>query len=323
MGEWVEQVHHRARLIHDQIASVIEWAPQTNVDATAAMLPYQKLLERLYLEELPYAKLLDDSDLVVHAEGSATETEEPRVSALAHLLEQLREESRKIAKVVAGVGRDEKANNIDLLLSGLAHGSLVIGLRVAPPADDPRQTSLIREDEPVFQAIRTAIQSLSVIPHFITSNGMSDDFAKVITDPAVRDASLVAVQRLSPTGRIGIDRISISAPGRNEGQLTPVDRKNLRGILSHPKLKRSGVGTFEGVVRELDLDARRFEIRHVEGIGAIRCVFTELRAENARKWLDREVRVHGVYEADSDGRPRFLSVDTIEVLQTPDSADLF
>ena len=75
----------------------------------------------------------------------------------------------------------------------------------------------------------------------------------------------------------------------------------------------------EGTVREIDLDARRFEVRGVSDheIADIRCVYTNLGNVLPRRLLDARVRVRGLVERRSDEAPRLLAVDQIEVLTAP------
>jgi len=317
MGAWVDQVHRRAALVHDQIAAALKVARSVDVDVNQLIAPYQTLLEKLYLEELPYARLLEESDLVINAEGPATLTHEPRVSALTHLLDLLRDESRKLARAVGGITEDSRVDNMDLLLSGLARGSLIIGLKLAPPVRDERQVSFLTEDEPVFQAVRIAIRALSRIPHMLTQQGVSDDIVGILPDPAVRDAALITAQRISPSGRSGIDRVELTSPGSQAGVLTVDERNILRQAIAKPSLRQPARGTFQGTIRELDLDAKRVEIRNVPTIGTIRCIIEQLDVANARRWINKTVKVSGQYERDSGGRPRLLRAERITVVRSP------
>jgi len=292
----------------------MKYAAESRIDIDRVVASYRQLLDKLYLEELPYARLIDESDLVIRAEGRATETYEPRVSALSHLLDRLRDESQRLAKVIAGMAEETRVSNIDLLLSGLARGSLVVGLKLAPPTPDPRQQTFLPEDEPVFEAVKQAIRSLSAIPHYLTVDGVREGLEEVIKNPAVRDATLLTAQRLAPSGRGGIESLTISSPGFEAGILTSGEKHLLRRALARPQFRHPHRGTFVGVVRELDLDAKRFEIRKVKQIGTIRCVLGELETEKARRWLDRVVKVNGTYEADEHGRPRLLRAENVGIL---------
>ena len=76
-------------------------------------------------------------------------------------------------------------------------------------------------------------------------------------------------------------------------------------------------GSFEGFLREVDLDARRFEIRGVSGVGAIRCVYGPTHDQTVRRALDAKILVKGRYDTIDGQRPRFMAVDLLEVLAKP------
>ena len=88
-------------------------------------------------------------------------------------------------------------------------------------------------------------------------------------------------------------------------------------VLTKP-IRISGTGSFEGIVREIDLDAHRFEIRRVQGGGSIRCVYAPQQQERVHQILDALIRVSGSYETQEDSQPRLVVVDSIEILRGPE-----
>jgi len=88
----------------------------------------------------------------------------------------------------------------------------------------------------------------------------------------------------------------------------------LAHALARPvKVKSSG--KFEGTVREIDLDARRFEIRGVIGAGAIRCVYDNRWHRLVRETLDARITVSGSYETLGNQVPRLIQVSSIELVK--------
>lgn len=94
--------------------------------------------------------------------------------------------------------------------------------------------------------------------------------------------------------------------------MTARSRKALTRSLDRP-VRVSGQGCFEGIVRAIDLDARRFEIREVRDIGAVRCIYEPDQQESVKNVLDRRVRVAGSYEAMENRKPRLIAVSSIDV----------
>jgi hypothetical protein len=151
----------------------------------------------------------------------------------------------------------------------------------------------------------------------LTVEGVKDEIVELLPDPAVRDAALVTAHRLSPSGRTGIDSVELTSPGGTAGVLTIGERGILRRALARPLLRQPARGTFRGIVRELDLDAKRIEIRQVPNVGTIRCVIEDLDVERARRWINKLVKVSGQYERDSGGRPRLLRAEKVVLQKTP------
>jgi hypothetical protein len=77
-------------------------------------------------------------------------------------------------------------------------------------------------------------------------------------------------------------------------------------------------GEFEGVVREVDLDARRFEIRGRGASVGMRCIYEPAYDGQIIGMLNAAVRVKGSYEAAADEQPRLVRVEQITVTRPPD-----
>lgn len=65
-----------------------------------------------------------------------------------------------------------------------------------------------------------------------------------------------------------------------------------------------GLLSFEGLVRAVDLDARRFEIRGIGSSRGIRCIYEPNYDQLVGGMLDAAVLVTGHYEAAPDQQPR-------------------
>ena len=73
--------------------------------------------------------------------------------------------------------------------------------------------------------------------------------------------------------------------------------------------------TFKGVVREIDLDSRRFDLRGInEGqLNDLRCVYgKEAIEDDAKNWLGHRLVVEGRIERDHNGKPRLLQIRKLE-----------
>lgn len=324
MGKWTQAVEAKARIIHEQLAAARDLAVKNGLPTSEAESLYFDLLGSLYRDEHAFAQLADSSDLVAHFTGPAVASADPTFSVVASVFTDLRNQIRGIAKAIAGLNVDEKVtwpSELDPHLSGVTHGSLIVGINVRPPENlDSPQPGLPVVSDQLFESVRTAVRSLAVVGQHVERDGVSDSIIQDFPDPAVRDTVLVAASRLAPSGRRGIEQVTF-IDAELDGQqraapLTAESRKVLKQALTKP-VRVSGAGEFEGVVREIDLDAMRFEIRGVRGAGAIRCVYGPNQQRLVRTILDATVRVSGKFEAFQNQQPRLVAVQAIELLKKP------
>ncbi len=326
MGSWIESIERQARIIHRELLAARELAVRVGRDPDEIGAPYFEMLARLYREDFPYASLADHADLVARFTGPGVTKPEPPVSLVTGAFSKLRTQIQHIAKSIAGL-EDKKVRwpeHLDPHLSGLAYGSLVVGMRVPRPGEVDSQGQLVLNGvtDGLYTAVRDAVRSLPVIPRLIQEEGVSDEVYSLFPDPAVRDTVMLAAQKLAPSkSSKGITDLFLSCPGEEEMAPPPLTKKSreiLRQSLSQPSSKRSsGTDSFEGVVREIDLDALRFEIRGARYQRGIRCIYDERHKGQAREILDCTVRVSGSYEAAADEQPRLVGVESIEILKRP------
>jgi hypothetical protein len=64
--------------------------------------PYRKLLEDVYLDDMPLARLVDESDLLVHVKGQAADAPTPKLTLLTKLMGEFRDAVGDLARAVTG-----------------------------------------------------------------------------------------------------------------------------------------------------------------------------------------------------------------------------
>ena len=329
MGAWTDAVERKARIIHEQMSAARALALRNDADAGEVEGPYLELLNELYREEFQFAHLVDSSDLVARFSGPAVSGGSLPVSVVTSMFSNLRKQIQGIASSIVGLATDKSVRwpmGLDPLLAGVSHGSLVVGICI--PGEGASgvtgQRVLPEVSEPIRQAVRNAVKSVADVPRYVREDGVDDAIAERFPDPAIRDTVLVAASRLAPTGRRGIDRLAFYGPEdvREEGKpLTVRSRRVLSAAVARP-VRVSGRDSFVGVVRQIDLDARRFEIRQVANVGAIRCAYTAEIDDRVRQILDRRVRIDGQYEALADQKPRLVQVASMEVVNEGHQGEL-
>lgn len=329
MNEWTEAVEAKARIIHEQLAAARAIAERNGSSADEITQPYLDLLGSLYRDEFVFAQLIDTSDLVVRFTGPAVSSVDPTVTIVTSLFNTLRDQIRGVTKSIIGLSGDENVkwpSELDPHLSGLAHGSLIVGISIHPPDEGSNygQVKVPGVSWEVVESIRGAVRSIATVARHvhedrIDENAIQSDFP----DPAIRDTVMVAASKLAPSGRKGYDSVAFYEPretGVEAPLLTVRSRRMLNQSLTR-SVRVSGQGSFEGVVRAIDLDTRRFEIRNVKDIGAIRCMYEPSQQESAKNVLDRRIRVDGNYETMENQKPRLIAVTSIKVLDAPIQQD--
>lgn len=319
---WAESIRARARLIHDEIAFVRQKSIHLGLDPNVAAKRLYVLLEQLYIDDLPLAQARDSSDLLLHIEGSAVEAD-PRLSLISNIFNNVKVQVRDLTKAISGILPHQKVSpkEVDLSLSGLARGSLYLGFSVPVPGETGDQGNLLGQHDTLYQATKNALATIVSVSHTFDADDESfdpDEVAELVEDPKIRDAALVAVQRIAPSGRQGVSSIGVSSPAQSSegGALTPAARNSIRRMLIDP-VKSSETLELSGVVREIDLDARRFDLRGIanEQIDDIRCAYAHVERVSPKLLLGSTVRVRGLVDRRGDHMPRLMALESIEIVR--------
>src|SRR3569833_1894217 len=127
MSSWKEQVEKQARMLLREIAAL-----ERHLDPNGPTSSIDQLfgtLERLYTADLPTADLQDRSDLVLRLKGAAFD-DRPRLQLVTSIFENVTSQVTDLTKVILGRWAEGRVtpSSIDLTLSGIARGSLLIGL---------------------------------------------------------------------------------------------------------------------------------------------------------------------------------------------------
>lgn len=271
-------------------------------------------------QQFPLAKVLDNSDLVLHAEGPGASQSMPWLSALTWMTSTAETNIRKLAAAyfdMRGGNGKQLARHMDPRLTGIAPGSLWIGIKLE---DVPQTIVGVEQDSSL-----TLSDELHLLPgliRFIADEGMRPGIEEIAPDPAMRDIGLAALLRFAPSGRKGIHTLEIGS--RSEGMMSLGQRERvvLRDAIDKPSMRAAVSGSFIGEIREADLDKSRLHLRSVEGVGTLRCVVPEMSIDQARALLGRRVRAVGNYQVNQDGRPRLLFVERFEPVPVTQSLDL-
>lgn len=317
----IENLNNKAQIWYDQIGGLIAISTQLG-KPNPDLSEYYKQLNKLFSEELELCKLIDSSDLIIHAVGPSAENHSLKLHTVTNLFEGIDTQIKILAKSVLMLGMDDvkpSMKYLDIRLNGLAPGSIYAGFSINPIKSNHLIATV--EELNLIDSIRDVVVNLSKIPKFVNETGISEELSEILTDPAIRDSSLMAIYKIAPTGRQGIDSLALINPkelGSKPASLNHQDRSILRRSLHETPLikSKSTHGTFIGQLRTVDLDKTRVDLRNlnVVGLDSLRCILPELTAEKGREILGKTVKVFGEYESALNGKPRLMHVQHIEVL---------
>jgi len=313
MAGWVEQLEHKASIIEDQMMAASALVARFGTPQDRIASPYAMMLADLYREEMPLARIMDESDIILHAEGAVFLDHRPGLRAFNWLCSVADKQFRTLATSMAGMMRDDVSavrKQLDLRLTGIAPGSLYAGFCV----DIPDSGIFGQNDNEMLNQVRRAMRAVVNVPAHILDERISPSIAEDIDDPAMRDAAMRAAYNLAPTGKMGIHTVDVAAPGLRMGSLGMRERQVLGEAIKNPVTARKH-GAFVGDVRAADLDKHLFNLRGREF--TIRCITTHMNADMARDMIGRTVRVSGMYDTDKEGRPRLMQVESIEPIKSP------
>jgi hypothetical protein len=317
-ADWQAVLKHRAELLHQQIAAMqglVREGGGNDVMLREACSPYYRLLDELYEKDMPVARALDRSDLLLHLDGEGLQTGRPRLSLVTGIMGDVRKQVGAVIKTLVSSINEavEIPSEIDLGLSSFAQGSLYLGFSLPEPAPG----YVVLEGDPLFAASRQALDTLGAVTEHINEPNAYDLIQREFADPKLRDAALSAVGQLAPSGRRGVSTLEISGRAMRAGKwrlLTPQTRLQVRAWLEQPVESRETI-ELRGRVRAVDLDLRRFDLRRLdEAQPDLRCIYPAELDARARHWLDAVVVVRGHAEM-YQGSARLLQVESVEVAE--------
>lgn len=302
-----------ARSIPDSV-----WQMLKPEDREAAIEVYVRKIEELMTDELSLATVRDKSDVIVHADGPALSAGKWSFRAFNSVVDSLNAALRGlVADSLVKVSQRSLTSKairqqVDVQVTGFAPGSLYVGANVAIL----EKTEFFDYND-VEQLVESAVNSLPLAGSLVTVKGISDEISDVLEDPAVRDSALVAASLLSPSGKIGVNEVSVTGNGKGQlvrAILTPEKRHILRRAIKSGAIgKNSGHEKVKGVVREVNLDTSRFSLRSSDGF-LVRCFLKGLDHVTATKMLDKEVVVEGTAQKDKEGRVRLIALSNIPLI---------
>ncbi|MCE0498299.1 MAG: hypothetical protein LV481_10180 [Methylacidiphilales bacterium] len=313
---WSSVLQHQARLLHQQIAAMQRLVAEAGGDEETlarSCQSYYQLLDEIYGKDMPVARALDHSDLLLHLDGEGLQTESPRLSLVTGIMGDVRKQVGAMIKTLVSSLNEtvELPREFELGLSSFAQGSLYLGFSLPQPGPDYAMLA----GDPLIDASRQALSTLGAVTAYLDEPNAYELIRRDFTDPKLRDAVLSAVGQLAPSGRRGVSSVEIGGRAlqtRAWRKLTPHTREQVRAWLERPVLG-DDVAEFRGRVRAIDLDLRRFDLRRIDSgnLPDLRCIYPASFDVPAKRWLDGIVTVRGRVES-YQGAARLLQVQSVQ-----------
>ncbi len=314
-SDWQDVLKYRAEMLHQQIAAMQQLVRESggnDVMLGQACAPYYRLLDEIYDKDMPIARALDRSDLLLHLDGEGLQSGRPRLSLVTGIMGDVRKQVGGMIKtLVSSINETlELPREIDFGLSSFAQGSLYLGFTLPEP--DAGYVAVA--GDPLFAASQQALSMLGAVTEHINEPNAYELIQREFADPKLRDAALSAVGQLAPSGRRGVSTMEIGGRAMKTGawrMLTPDTRQQVRAWLEQPVVSRDSL-ELRGRVRAVDLDVHRFDLRRVdENQPDLRCIYPSTLDGFAKTWLDATVIVRGQVET-YQGVARLLQVTSVE-----------
>ncbi len=316
---WERVVRDRARALQRNLLSLRQWVDAAGDDdpreseAVFELLarPTLKALDEITFRDLPLARLLDRADVVLHVEGDAiSHTDLVRVSLLSRLMTNTQQSLVRVVRELAREFSVRPQEFPDLSFVGTAPGSLYLGFAIPRETERGELPGVAAAD--VETTAAKALRLLSIGSRAVAEEATLDRLMADLPDPRVRDAVLASVHQLAPGQGSGVRLVELSGQGVPKAALTAKTRQSSRLLLKDTATQARVRSTYVGVVREIDFDEKRFELRYIEGIGSIRCVYETDDDEKAVKWANARVVVRGMVELDRQGRPALMWTSSVD-----------
>ncbi|MCE0485149.1 MAG: hypothetical protein LV479_13045 [Methylacidiphilales bacterium] len=312
---WSSVLQRRAHLLHQQISAMQRLVRDSGGGEEMierACERYYRLLDEIYEKDMPIARALDYSDLLLHLDGAGLQTESPRLSLVTGIMGDVRKQVGAMIKTLVSSFHEaiELPREFEFGLSSFAKGSLYLGFSLPEPDAGYK----VLTGDPLFEASRQALSILGTVTERVNEPNAFDLIRHEFADPKLRDAALSAVGQLAPSGRRGVSLLEIGGRALRPGAwrtLTPQTRLQVREWLDRPVLSEEVIELC-GRVRAIDLDLRRFDLRRIDGgnLPDLRCIYPANFDAPAKKWLDATMTVRGQVET-YQGAARLLQVQTV------------
>lgn len=323
---WTQRTLEKARSVHSEIAELCRFVIEEGSDpGNLAHLfdGHYAALDDLYLDRMPIAVALDQSDLVLQYHGSLAERGVCPFSRMHRIFDNIHKELINVAKThsnYAGGTKTRWRGEADLQVTA-ADPRLIFGFKLPPANGDEERPHLINFEDPLYIAVKESVELVGVVTASLQDEQPRErinDFAegKPSIDAALIDAALHAARRFIPQKEKTIDSVEIggmAVPAGKAIDLGRVERSRATEALAETRIP-SDDAEVVGTLMAVDYETMRFELRSIQDwqVRSVRCKYAPEHESIVKTHGKKRVTIRGKADFDRDHNPRFVVVEKME-----------
>jgi hypothetical protein len=325
---WTERTLQKARSVHSEIAELRRFLSGEQLDPAENLHLFDGhygALEDLYLDRMPIAVALDQSDFLLQYHGPLVRRGFCPLSRMHRLFDNLRKELVHVTKSHRNLSLKSVRwkGEMDLEVT-VANPKLIFGFRVPDPqSPDLQNPQITGFQDPLYLAVKDSMELMGVVTaslHDERPRERIEEFAhgRPEIDVAFVDAALHAARRLIPLREPKIECVEVGGRMVPDGQPVEMGPEEWTRATEALKVTRipEDIAEVHGCLMAVDYETMRFELRSIQNwdIRSVRCKYKPEHESMVKQSGKKRVFAKGLAEFDRDHNPRFLLVDELRVV---------
>jgi hypothetical protein len=322
---WTERTLEKARSVHSEIAELRRFLAEQGGDPDHLRHLFDghyAALDDMYLDRMPIAVALDQSDLVLQYHGEEIQKRSCPFTRMHRIINNIHKELVHVAKThsnYAGGTRTRWRGDVDLRVTA-SDPRLIFGFKLPAANGDPDRPHLLNFEDPIYVAVKESMELVGVVSASLHDEKPRErimDFAKgkPTIDVALIDAALHAARRLIPQKEKGIDSVEVGGLAIPSGLAVDLGKDEwtrATQALAETRIPKDEADVI-GNLMAVDYETMRFEIRDIVDweIRSVRCQYGPEHEYFVKTHGKTRIKVHGRADFDRNHNPRFMVVETM------------
>lgn len=322
---WKLRTIQKARSVHSEIAELRRFVTEQGENPSNLVNLFEghyAALDDLYLDRMPIAVALDQSDLVLQYHGEDFQKTGCSFSRMNRIFSNIHSELINVAKThpnYAGGLRKRWKGEVDLRVTA-SDPRLIFGFKLPEANSDPLRPNLLNFEDPLYIAVKDSVELMGVVSASLQDEKPRErimDFAKnrPTIDVALIDAALHAARRFIPQKEKGLHTVEVGGLAIPESKGVDLGRDEWSRATQALKETSIPKGEAEviGNLMAVDYETMRFELRCIVNweIRSVRCQYSPEHEQIVKSHGKKRVQVHGRADFDRNGNPRFIVVENV------------